>query len=55
MVKLKIATALEMMTIVFPEYFLAMGSAANSIKVRDNSLSFHMLFASLVASIGIWA
>ena len=35
MVKLKVATALEMMTIVFPGYFLAMGSAANSIKVFD--------------------
>lgn len=33
MVKLKLATAIEMMTIIFPEYFLAMGSAANSIKV----------------------
>ena len=33
MVKLKLATALELLTILSPDYFLAMGSAANSIKV----------------------
>lgn len=31
--KLKIATALEMMTILCPEYFLVMGSCANCLKV----------------------
>lgn len=39
--KLKIATALEMMTILCPEYFLVMGSCANCLKVR--SRSFHTL------------
>ena len=44
MVKLKLATAIEMMTIAFPEYFLAMGSAANSIKVsRWRSQSYNHL------------
>ncbi|GAX84178.1 hypothetical protein CEUSTIGMA_g11601.t1 [Chlamydomonas eustigma] len=32
MLQLKVATALEMLTILCPEYFLAMGSAANGIK-----------------------
>jgi hypothetical protein len=33
MLQLKVATALEMLTILCPEYFLAMGSTANGIKV----------------------
>jgi hypothetical protein len=34
MVKLKVATGLEILTILLPGHFLVMGSLANSLKVR---------------------
>lgn len=40
MVQLKVATGVELMTLLFPHHFLLMGSLANAIKGEDDVLAF---------------